>query len=97
MIGELNQPSMPSPPPIPSNTMGQIFDPRGLKGILSRGRNIYEGGAALGPPGAGRPRENAPMSTQGGVITPQLMEAIQRRLGGYTQRAADKSAKRWAG
>ena len=85
----------PSPPPAPATQMGRIFDPRSTVGILSRGSNIYEGGASLGPPGAGRPRENAAFSTPNGVITPQLMQAIQGRLRGYTDRAAAKSSSNW--
>lgn len=95
--GALQGGSSPPPPAAaPSTQMGRLFDPKGPQGIYSRGKNIYEGGAMLGPPGAGRPRENAAINTQGGVITPQLMQAIQRRLSGYTERAADKSTERWA-
>jgi len=73
-----------------------IFDPRSLAGILSRGPNIYEAGGSLGPPGAGRPRAATPTFTQGGAMTPAMNQAIQRRLSGYTERAADKSTKRWS-
>jgi hypothetical protein len=82
--------------PTPSTTVGHIFDPRSSAGMFARGKNVYEAGATLGPPGAGRPRENAATFSQGGVITPQLMQAIQGRLRGYTDRAADKSRQRWA-
>ncbi len=91
------QPVQPSgPAPAPNTQMGRLFDPRGPQGIYSRGKNIYEAGAMLGPPGAGRPRENAVINTSNGVITPQLMQAIQRRLSGFNERAADKSTSRWS-
>jgi len=90
------EPINPSiPKPVPTGTAASIFDPRSSAGMFSRGKNVYEAGATLGPPGAGRPRESAATFTQGGVITPQLMQAIQGRLRGFTERAADKSAERW--
>jgi hypothetical protein len=60
--------------------MQKVFDPKGLTGQLARGSNVYLGGLPAAP-GAGRPRNPAPVMDQ--QITPALMAAINKRLMGY--------------
>lgn len=55
----------------PSFDVGRMADPRGMQGILSRGKNVY-GGGSFSSRGSGRP------STGGGNVP---RGAIARRLG----------------
>lgn len=84
--GNARGPSMPmSGPAAKGPKISTMFDPKGAQGAMARGKNVYAGGL-MGPPGAGRPRKPNLVHTGGAAIPPQMMEAIQRRLGGSNPR-----------
>jgi hypothetical protein len=62
------------------SNMQKVFDPKGLTGEMARGSNVYLGGLPSAP-GAGRPRNPAPVMNQ--QMNPALMAAINQRLMGY--------------
>lgn len=82
-----------TPPKLPKVGPSNMFDPTGLQGALAVGRRVY-GGASMAPPGAGRPRDPAPMFTPGGTVTPAMMQAVQERLRGYTDRTQRRNQYR---
>jgi hypothetical protein len=63
--------------------MQKMFDPKGLTGEMARGSNIYLGGLPSAP-GAGRPRNAAPVMAQ--QMNPALLAAINQRLQGYANK-----------
>lgn len=66
--------------PNQGSNMQKTFDPKGLTGELARGANVYLGGLPAAP-GAGRPRNPAPVMAQ--QMNPALLRAINQRLMGY--------------
>ena len=67
----------PRSPNVQSNS---VFDPKGLTGEMARGSNVYLGGLPAAP-GAGRPRNAAPVMAQ--QMNPALLAAINQRLQSY--------------
>lgn len=65
------------------SNMQKMFDPKGLTGEMARGSNVYLGGLPSAP-GAGRPRNPAPIMAQ--QMNPALLAAINQRLQGYANR-----------
>jgi hypothetical protein len=63
--------------------MQKMFDPKGLTGEMARGSNVYLGGLPSAP-GAGRPRNAAPVMAQ--QMNPALLAAINQRLQGYANK-----------
>lgn len=76
-------PGAMSGPPAQGSKISSMMDPRGARGALARGRNVYAGGL-MAPPGAGRPRKPNLVHSGGGPMPPMIMNAIQRRLSGST-------------
>jgi len=67
----------------PKQPNTSVFDPKGLTGEMARGSNVYLGGLPAAP-GAGRPRNAAPVMAQ--QMNPALIAAINQRLMGYGNR-----------
>lgn len=65
-----------------SSELQKVFDPKGLKGILARGSNVYMGGSPSAP-GAGRPRKPNIVFAQ--QMNPALLAAIERKLASYAR------------
>lgn len=60
------------------------FDPRGIKGSMARGDNVYMGGLPNAP-GAGRPRNPTP--THADMSDPAMQGALQRRMQQYGEQS----------
>ena len=69
--------------PSSGSNMQKVFDPKGLTGEMARGANVYLGGLPSAP-GAGRPRNAAPVMAQ--QMSPALLQAINQRLMGYASK-----------
>ena len=62
--------------------MSQMKDPRGIEGMLTRGRNVYAGGLPSAP-GAGRPMGTTGVPSPGSG--PQAGQVGNQTLGGQGQ------------